>query len=93
VHIAQAGGETMLAHVDDYSDAEIEWIASNEMIKHLADIVMRRTTLAIEGRLSTASLEEVSAVAAKALNWDEARRREEVSAVTEQLQNFNRARF
>jgi glycerol-3-phosphate dehydrogenase len=92
-HIAQAGGETMLAHVDDYSDAEIEWIASNEMIKHLADIVMRRTTLAIEGRLSTASLEEVSAVAAKALNWDEARRREEVSAVTGQLQNFNRARF
>jgi glycerol-3-phosphate dehydrogenase len=88
-HIALAG-EAMLPHVDGYSDAEIDWIARTEMIEHLADIVMRRTVLAITGRLSAAALEEISVVAARALNWDETRRAEEVEAVKVQLQTFNR---
>lgn len=89
-HIGKAGGETMLAHVGDYSDAEIDWIARNEKIGHLADIVMRRTTLAIEGRLSAAALSEISRIAAAALGWDEARREGEVAAVSDHLTRFNR---
>lgn len=89
-HIGKAGGETMLAHVGDYSDAEIDWIARNEKIGHLADIVMRRTTLAIEGRLSAAALSEISRIAAAALGWDEVRREGEVAAVSDHLTRFNR---
>lgn len=92
-HIRSAGGETALAHVKDYSNAEIDWIARREMVERLADIVMRRTTLAIEGRLTCAALDEISTVAANALNWNEARRAEEVAAVKAQLQNFHRARL
>ncbi len=33
----------------DYSCAEIDWIARTERVAHLADIVLRRTTLAITG--------------------------------------------
>ncbi|MGQ3280507.1 MAG: glycerol-3-phosphate dehydrogenase/oxidase, partial [Shinella sp.] len=90
VHIGGEGGATPLAHVDGYSRAEIDWIARSEMVEHLADIVMRRTTLAIEGRLSVAGLDEIATIAASALGWDERRRAEELAAVTEQLTAFNR---
>jgi glycerol-3-phosphate dehydrogenase len=92
-HISGEGDATPLAHVDGYSRAEIDWIARSEMVEHLADIVMRRTTLAIEGRLSAAGLEEIASIAASALGWDEHRRAEEIEAVTEQLTAFNRVRL
>ncbi|AOF89440.1 glycerol-3-phosphate dehydrogenase/oxidase [Sinorhizobium sp. RAC02] len=89
-HIGGEGGAVPLAHVDGYSKAEIDWIARSEMVEHLADIVMRRTTLAIEGRLSVAGLDEIATVAASALGWDERRRAEELATVTEHLTAFNR---
>jgi len=92
-HLLRAGGETMLAHVQDFGSAEIDWIARTEMVEHLADIVMRRTTLAIEGQLSSAGLDEISAIAAKALNWDDERRQAEVAAVKAQLLAYNRVRL
>jgi glycerol-3-phosphate dehydrogenase len=88
-HIA-ATGDVALAHVEGYGRAEIDWIARNEMVEHLADIVMRRTTLAIEGRLTAAGLDEIASVAAAALGWDEGRKGEEVAAVTMQLTAINR---
>ena len=89
-HIMQAGGEAVLEHAADYTDMEIDWIARNEMVEKLDDIVMRRTTLAIEGRLSAAAVGEISAVAAAALGWSESRRQAEVSEVATRLSAFNR---
>ncbi|MGV3553402.1 FAD-dependent oxidoreductase [Rhizobium sp.] len=86
-------GETPLAHLADYSDAEIDWIARNEMVEHLADIVMRRTTLAIEGKLNAGALEEIAAVAAKALAWDAARMAQEIASVTALLAGTHRVRL
>ncbi len=88
-HIA-AAGDAPLAHVEGYGRAEIDWIARNEMVRHLADIVMRRTTLAIEGRLTAAGIGEIAGVAAAALGWSDERREEEISAVTAHLARFNR---
>jgi glycerol-3-phosphate dehydrogenase len=88
-HIA-AVGDAPLAHVEGYGRAEIDWIARNEMVGHLADIVMRRTTLAIEGRLTAAGIEEIAGVAAAALGWSDERRGEEIAAVTAHLARFNR---
>lgn len=92
-HIRDAGAETALTDVADYTDAEIDWIARHEMVEHLADIVMRRTTLAIEGRLNAAALDDISAVAARARGWDASRRAEEVTSVTAQLETLNRVRL
>jgi glycerol-3-phosphate dehydrogenase len=92
-HIRGTGAETVLTNVADYTDAEIDWIARNEMVEHLADIVMRRTTLAIEGRLNAAALEDISAIAARALGWNEMRRTEEVASVIAQLETLNRVRL
>ncbi|WP_312413695.1 glycerol-3-phosphate dehydrogenase/oxidase [Shinella sp.] len=88
-HIRKVGDQP-LAHVEGYGQGEIDWIVRNEMVGHLADIVMRRTTLAIEGKLTAAGLDEIARVAAAALGWSEEKRTEELSAVTAHLTTFNR---
>ncbi|PRD44798.1 glycerol-3-phosphate dehydrogenase [Phyllobacterium phragmitis] len=77
-HIQGFESEAPLEHIRGYTQGEIDWIARSEMVIHLPDIVMRRTTMAIEGLLSQAGLEEVAAIAANALGWSEERRRQEV---------------
>lgn len=72
-----------------YSLREIDWIARNELVIHLSDIVMRRTTLAIEGRLTLEGLQEIAGVAEAALGWDGARTASEIQEVVSQLSRFH----
>jgi glycerol-3-phosphate dehydrogenase len=88
-HIRQVGDQPFV-HVEGYGEGEIDWIVRNEMVGHLADIVMRRTTLAIEGKLTATGLDEIARVAAAALGWSEEKRAEELAAVTAHLTAFNR---
>lgn len=67
-----------LPDAPEYSRAEIDWIARNERVVHLEDIVLRRTTLAITGRLTPVLCHAISDVAAAALGWTPARRRSEL---------------
>lgn len=76
-----------------YSRAEIDWIARNERVSHLADILMRRTTLAITGNLSHADIAAIADIAAKALNWDAARMQTEITAATDHLTATHRLRI
>ncbi len=68
-----------------YSLAEIDWIARRERVGHLADIVMRRTTLAITGALTRRDLDAIASVAGDALGWDAPRTAGEVSSVIAEL--------
>ena len=88
-HIGKNGDEP-LAHIEGYGSGEIDWIARTEMVVHLADIAMRRTTLAIEGRLTAAGIGQLSGIATRALGWDEGRRVQEAEALTAQLAQVNR---
>lgn len=76
-----------------YSRAEIDWIARHERVVHLADIVMRRTTLAITGALTPRALAAIGEVAAAALGWDTARAAREVASVTAELTRRHRSRL
>ena len=58
--------EALLADTPDYTLAEIDWLARNESVVHLADIVMRRTVLAITGRLSRRALDQIADIVAAA---------------------------
>ncbi|WP_296667934.1 glycerol-3-phosphate dehydrogenase/oxidase [Demequina sp.] len=69
----------------DYSRGEIAWIARNELVERLADVVLRRTTLAFEGRVTEPMLEDLAEVVGEARGWSRAHRREEVEAVRSEL--------
>ncbi|WP_267554568.1 glycerol-3-phosphate dehydrogenase/oxidase [Rhizobium rhizogenes] len=91
----------ILAHHSDYADStrisgaprhsalEIDWIARQELVVHLSDIVFRRTTLAIEGLLTMQGLHEIGAIAAKALHWDGQRLAKEIDDVVTSLSKFH----
>jgi len=81
--------ETRLTGAPRHSFREIDWIARNELVVHLADIVLRRTTLAIEGRLTIEGLREIAGITAAALGWDAARTESEIADVTGQLSRFH----
>lgn len=78
-------GASLLPDTDTVSEAEIAWIARNEMVVHLADIVLRRTTLAIDGALSIANVQAIADIAARELGWSDARKEQEIGVVTAEL--------
>jgi glycerol-3-phosphate dehydrogenase len=74
-----------LQHEPDYSVGELRYLCRETGVVHLADLVVRRTLLAISGRVTDALLAELADVAAEALGWDAARRRRELDACAELL--------
>lgn len=78
-----------LPDATDYSLAEIDWIARNERVVHLGDIVFRRTTLAILGVLTSADLRAIAGVAAVALGWSPERSAAELADVLQTLERFH----
>lgn len=69
----------------DYSRAEIGWILREELVVHLADLVLRRTLIGIRGQASEAALRELAGIAAETLGWPAERREAELTATTERL--------
>lgn len=72
--------ETPLSEHDGYSREEIAWLARNERVVHLADLVFRRTSLAFTGALTPLLLDELAEVVGGELGWDGAARRAEIEA-------------
>lgn len=70
--IAERSGNAFseaLASLPDYSRGEIQALVRGEQVVTLADLLFRRTTIAIAGRLTLAIVEELAEIAADALNW------------------------
>ena len=63
----------------DYSRREIMFLASNEKVQHLDDILLRRTMLAMLGRLTRDGLEEIADVLGDALAWTGEKKKAEVA--------------
>lgn len=89
--IARHGAEgDRIPDADDYGLGEIDWIARRERVTHLADIVMRRTTLAITGAVTSCGLAAIADTAAAALGWDSARTAREIAATAAELRDRHR---
>ncbi|ANN58588.1 glycerol-3-phosphate dehydrogenase [Mesorhizobium loti NZP2037] len=88
-HQSASSNEDRLPDSHDYSVSEIDYIARSEFVEHLADIVMRRTTLAIGGSLTTGDLQQIALIAGRALGWNAQRISEEIDAVVTQLNGTN----
>jgi len=69
--------------------AEISFLARHELVVGLADVLLRRTSLAIKGEISSALIERVAEVLAAESSWGEERTRSEVDAFTTDLANYH----
>jgi glycerol-3-phosphate dehydrogenase len=67
-----------LASEPSYTVREIQYLCEHEAVTHLADLLFRRTTIAISGQLTGAVLDEIAAIAARVLGWDSIRTQLEI---------------
>lgn len=92
-HQSPSNNEDRLLGASDYRTSEIDYIVRNEFVEHLADIVMRRTTLAISDSLTMSDLKQIAAVAGRVRNWGPQRISEELDAAIAQLSDRNLMRL
>lgn len=69
--------------------AEIAWIIRRERVITLADIVLRRTTLAISGRIDLDLIDAIGDVAARELGWPASQAATEKAALLDELEHFH----
>ncbi len=86
---AKATDDHPLAPDTWISAAEITWLIRNEHVRHLSDIVLRRTPLAITGRIDTELLDAIAEVAADTLDWSAEDRHRERAALLRELEDFH----
>jgi glycerol-3-phosphate dehydrogenase len=70
-----------LETVPDYSRGEIGFLAAREAVRRLADLIFRRTDIALSGRLRRDVVAEVGEVAAAELGWERERLADEIEDV------------
>jgi glycerol-3-phosphate dehydrogenase len=79
-----ATSETMLHHLPTYSVQEITFLATQERVARLEDVVLRRTAIALLGDATEPAIAELGPVVGAALGWTDDRVRDEIAA-TKQL--------
>jgi len=82
-------GDTPLGINCPYSVAEITHLIKSERVVHLADIILRRTDLAITGQISSEIISQVATIAAKCLDWDGQRQEQEKTSLITELDEFH----
>jgi glycerol-3-phosphate dehydrogenase len=74
-----AAPDQPLRSLPEYSRREIQFMASQESIVHLDDLILRRTIMALLGQLNLDVLEELAAVLVPVLAWSQERTRQEIA--------------
>lgn len=86
-------GGAPLTDAPDFTEGEIGWIVAHERVLRLEDLVLRRTPLAITGRLTLPMLDHLAAITGGVRGWSDDRRMQEVAAVKEILIRRHRWTF
>ncbi|PZP54260.1 MAG: glycerol-3-phosphate dehydrogenase [Agrobacterium fabrum] len=68
--------------------AEVIWLIRAEHVRHLTDIILRRTTLAITGVIDADLIDAILDVAARELAWSPARAAAERQRLIHELETF-----
>ncbi|MER9731342.1 glycerol-3-phosphate dehydrogenase/oxidase [Mesorhizobium sp. M0217] len=69
--------------------AEIVYLARHEFVTCLSDVVLRRTSLAIAGDISTVSIERIADVLAAERGWSDPYRDEEIKSLIAELDTYH----
>ena len=75
------GTDFILRSLPEYSRREIAFLVQHEKIQHLDDFLLRRSMLAMLGRLTRAGVDELADVFANALGWNAERKAAEVTRI------------
>ncbi|SNS25020.1 glycerol-3-phosphate dehydrogenase/oxidase [Antarctobacter heliothermus] len=67
-----------LIDAPEFTEPELDWIVRNESVVHLADVLLRRTPLAISGHLTPKLCCSAATIAAAALGWTAERKEAEL---------------
>ena len=86
---ADSAPDKLLHSTRELSVRELEFMARNEQVGHLIDVLIRRTSLAFRGLVTGELLNEVADVLAGPLGWDTAARASEISHAQEVLKRFH----
>ncbi|HJQ13263.1 MAG TPA: glycerol-3-phosphate dehydrogenase/oxidase [Anaerolineales bacterium] len=73
------GTDFIFKSLPDYSLREVIFIAQHEKVCHLDDFLLRRSMLAMLGRVNGEVIEELAQALANALGWEEERKSAEVA--------------
>ncbi|MCX6499784.1 MAG: glycerol-3-phosphate dehydrogenase/oxidase [Arthrobacter sp.] len=84
-----AGADQLLHSTHELSVRELEFMAQNEQLGHLIDVLVRRTSLAFRGLVTGELLNEVAEILSGPLGWDAAARTAEIDHAQEVLQRFH----
>ena len=82
-----------LKSLPNYTRREIMFLAQYEKVRHLDDLILRRTMLAMLGHLTKDSLLELADVLAESLGWDAEQKNAEVSRTLELLSDRHGVRL
>lgn len=82
-----------LGGASDITAAEIAFLARREWVVSLADVVLRRTTLAIRGLLSPELIDQLAGVVAGELGWSAEETARQTSALLEDLETYHGVSF
>ncbi|MGL4280135.1 MAG: FAD-dependent oxidoreductase [Albidovulum sp.] len=86
IAVAKAEADTPFLMADSgWSEGEIAWIARNEQVVHLSDIVLRRTSVALTGKLTENLLRRLAGIAGRELGWSQERTAAELQATRNEL--------
>ena len=79
-------GYEPLKSASQYSRAEITFLCRNEWVNRLADILLRRTEMAMAGHVSLPVIHEIAEIAAAELSWDQERKITEIETTIKDMQ-------
>jgi len=83
--IVATTGAAAICDLPTYTVGEMVHIAQHQRIGRLADVVLRRTLIAIEGRCTEAALRMIATIIGGELGWDAHRQAQEVAGTLKLL--------
>jgi glycerol-3-phosphate dehydrogenase len=84
-----AAQDKPLATLPSYSSGEIAYICTHENVRHLADLLLRRTAITMEGFLTTEVIHETAKISSNVLGWNTARTEAEIEHASAELAKRN----
>ena len=85
--------DSLLENYPDLSVQEIEHIVMAEDVVHIDDFILRRSMVGKLGYVTPEGLEEIGAVLARSLGWDDGQCQIEINRVIDLLQTKHRMNF